>query len=239
MSQNTQRGSAIVLLLIAVALFAAVAYAFTQGSRTNTSMITDEQAKAYAQQIIDFANDVKMGVKRIQLRGYTDTQIAYDNTVYKLGDGTSLSYPNANCTSSACQIFNTAGGGVSPIALMGGTNVGIDGTVATGAGAAGGQVRLRSIGVMGVGTAAPELVLQVLSVSGAVCKKINTLLGIGPSADYIPPMDTFDSISYAGSYGTVTDYLGDTATILQGKTAFCALANGGNGYHFNAVMIAR
>lgn len=61
------RGSAIIFLFIAIALFAALAYAFMQGSRNSLTIMTDEQAKAEAQKILEYANTATAEYKRASL----------------------------------------------------------------------------------------------------------------------------------------------------------------------------
>lgn len=104
----SQRGSAIIMLFVAVALFGALAYAFMQNSRGSTAMMSDEQAKVYAQQIIAYGNDIKTAIKRLKLRGCTNEQISFENTV----SGVNYTNPNAPATKS-CHVFDTAGGGLT------------------------------------------------------------------------------------------------------------------------------
>lgn len=108
MNKNTtQNGNAIALILIAVALFAALGYAFSNTSRTSTSFITDEEVHAYANQIIAYGTDVKSAVKRLQLRGCSDTEISFENPI------STINYTNANAPSdNSCHVFDSNGGGL-------------------------------------------------------------------------------------------------------------------------------
>ena len=107
MQKEKQTGSAIIWILIAVALFAALGYAFNSTSRTSTSILSDAEADAYATQIIAYGNEVKAAVKRLQLRGCSDTEISFENNVVS-------GYTNPNApTDKRCHVFDIAGGGLT------------------------------------------------------------------------------------------------------------------------------
>jgi hypothetical protein len=238
---KSQSGSAIIMLFVAVALFGALAFAFTQGSRTSTTFLTDEQAKSYAQQIIAYGNEIRGAIKRIQLRGYKDTEIGFDNTTFGNLPGPSYHNPpnhNPNCNVDGCKVFSIQGGGITPV-IMEGAKTNIDGSPVTGIGGTGGHVRLVSFKIEGVGTSEPELIVQVLDMTEQICKKINSLLGLDFSGSSIPPSDSFSNIIYNGVFSAAADPVGDVATGLVGKTSFCFLGNGSNSYHYNIVAIAR
>jgi hypothetical protein len=92
---------------MAVALFAALNYAFNSSSRVSTSLLTDSEATTYANQIIAYGNEVKSTVKRLQLRGCSDAAISFENDVVS-------GYENPNAPDDgSCNVFNIAGGGLS------------------------------------------------------------------------------------------------------------------------------
>ena len=106
---KTQNGSVIFWILIAVGLMAALSYAFMGSSRNSTSMITDTQADAYASEIIAYGNEVKSAVKRLRLRGCSDTEISFENNVSSPIDYTNLNSP----ADESCHIFSLAGGSLN------------------------------------------------------------------------------------------------------------------------------
>ncbi len=108
---NSQRGSAIIMLFIAVALFGMLAFAFLQGSRTNLDMMTDEAQNAQATQAQDCTNVVDMAEKRLSARGCTTAMISHNM------DGTNDN-PSAPANGS-CSIYHTNGGGVKPCGGLG------------------------------------------------------------------------------------------------------------------------
>lgn len=106
-TRNTESGNAIFLIIMGVALFAALGYAFTSSNRTSTTLVTDEQASTYANKIIAYGNEIKQAVRRLQLRGCDDTEISFENDVIS-------GYENPNApTSKKCHVFDIAGGGLN------------------------------------------------------------------------------------------------------------------------------
>lgn len=105
MKRSSERGSAIIMLFVAVALFGMISYAFLQGSRSNVALLTDEQAKAQAQKIIAYGNDLKSAVVRLRARGCKDTDISFENSVVP-------GYTNVNNSPNICKIFHIEGGGL-------------------------------------------------------------------------------------------------------------------------------
>lgn len=102
MAVNTERGGAIMFLFIAVALFGALGYAFLQGSRTSTTMITSEADKAATYKSQDCTNAVNMAGKRLQARGCQIAQISSDATG-AVGSGPA---------DGSCAVYHPNGGGV-------------------------------------------------------------------------------------------------------------------------------
>jgi hypothetical protein len=99
---TSQRGSAIIMLLIAVALFAMVTYAFLQGSRGNVGMMTSEAAKVAGYTSQDCTNSFNMGMKRLKAHGC-------ENMISMNPDG-SNSNPGAPRDGS-CSLYHPNGGG--------------------------------------------------------------------------------------------------------------------------------
>lgn len=105
--RNTEQGNAIFLIIVAVALFAALGYAITNTSRTSTSLLTDEETTAAANQILAYGNEIKTAVRRIELRGCDETEISFENNIV-------AGYTNPNAPASRkCHVFDIAGGGLT------------------------------------------------------------------------------------------------------------------------------
>lgn len=90
------------MLFLAIALFAALGYAFFQGSRTSTSMMTGEAAKAKETENKACADGVLAAIKRLELRGCS-------RYISLNSDGSSLA---GGPMDGSCAVFNLNGGGV-------------------------------------------------------------------------------------------------------------------------------
>lgn len=108
MNTPSQRGSAIIMLFIAVALFGMISYAFLQGSRGNTNMIIGEADKAAVMASQDCSNAVSLAIKRLAARGCGDL-------VSTAADGSNTN-PGAPSDGS-CSIYHPNGGGVKDCGL--------------------------------------------------------------------------------------------------------------------------
>ena len=105
--RKREKGNALFLILIAVALFAALGYAITQSSRGGGKNADAEKLSLQAAQIVQYAGSIKFAIDRMRYGwGYRDTEISFENS-------TVAGYTNANCTSTDCKVFDTAGGGVA------------------------------------------------------------------------------------------------------------------------------
>ncbi len=104
--QLKEQGSVFFYILIAIILLAALTYSVAQSSRNNTNIITEQQAKIAAQNIIEQGQTVSDAVQRLILRGFNETQISFEN-------GTVADYELASCAIDTCKIFNLNGGGLN------------------------------------------------------------------------------------------------------------------------------
>ena len=93
------------MLFIAVALFAALAFALMQGSRNNLNLITGERDRAAATQSQDCTNAIDLAVKRLEARG-CGNKISYQT------DG---SNPAAGApVDGSCSVYHANGGATKP-----------------------------------------------------------------------------------------------------------------------------
>ena len=90
-----QKGNALFLILIAVALFAALSYAVTQSGRGGSG-IDKEQAEFVAAKLFNFTTAFQTGVDRLRLGGCDVEEISFANDVYSSQDGTVIIYPDGH-----------------------------------------------------------------------------------------------------------------------------------------------
>ncbi|MAZ75980.1 MAG: hypothetical protein CMH31_01610 [Micavibrio sp.] len=221
---TSENGSVILWILIAVGLMAALSYAFMGSSRNSTSMITDVQAEAYANEIIAYGNELKSAVKRLQLRGCSDTEISFENNVVS-------GYTNPNSpTDNSCHVFDIAGGGVNLKEF--GSNI-FDTQWQTPNLNYGIPFFISFYGVDGIGKdctneSCSELTFMISDLKLKVCQHINkTLLISEPSGDgitnYWPQYFTPSKFTGGYIYTNTGSLLGNIMTGLSGKSAGCFL----------------
>lgn len=232
---NRENGNILFLILLAVVLFAALAYAVTSSMRGGGKDGSDEKSQAIAAQIAQYATLMEQTVTRLRLsNNCSDTQISFENSVVS-------GYTNASAPSDKrCHVFDTAGGGMSwqgPIAEVGNQPWVISG----------------STSIIGVGTgvwssaeaataATTELIMFLPITSAAVCARINQALGnsLQSISDWVT------TTKFTGTYAASTvnripddpNAQGVTTynSLFYGKTAGCAgsaSTNSGNYYPYN------
>ena len=196
-TNNRQRGNVLFFIFIAVALFAALSYAVSNGMRGGGDTITKEQAKVAASEIMRKMQDIRRGYKYLMEQGCSVDDIQFDET------------PVANVD---CQIFHVNGGGVTyptnlekhqvnPIASQIGKLSFQNAPDWTSGGQAG------NIKHVGVGTDDQDILGRLNFVSNDICVAFNKLAGHNFSAT---PTEN------SAAFGTVSPE-------LIGKEAACAL----------------
>lgn len=238
-------GSVFFLIFLAIGLFAAVSYAILQGGRVGSSSLTRDQARLAAQEIIAYGDAIANAVQTLRLRGCSDTQIDFSNHqgTSKYINGTLYTYNASAPSDGSCDVFNMNGGKVIPKLL----SSGYVNPALIPAGWHHPQSFLFVAGqVMGVGTNSPpspasDLVMYLGWVNEDVCVEINKQLGI-PYTTLPLTLDASQPCGniYNGTYTGCTNPIGDVATGLNGKTAFCnKLSAQSFGNSFIRVLIAR
>ena len=224
---NSQCGSAIVWIFIAVSLFAALTYAFNSGSRTSVGFLSDAQADGYADEIIAYGNEVKTAVRRLQLRGCNDDEVNFDNNL--VAGYTNPSAPVGN----KCDIFQTSGGGLR-------WNVAQNSALST----PGDFAIVAANEIDGVGSdcaaaSCSELVIFLSNIKQEVCMSINDSLGI-PNPSGAPPTDTTftETPEYVGTFSYVTT-IGDEVggAVLSGEKTGCFQETSGSTNIYYNVLI--
>ncbi|MEM8833402.1 MAG: hypothetical protein AAGB32_02560 [Pseudomonadota bacterium] len=208
------------MIFLAVALFAALIYAFNQSSRTSTSVISDSQVDTYANQIVAQANDIKNAVKRVQLRGCDDTDLSFANN--KEAGYTNASAPSNN----TCHIFHDAGGGLTfkPIPDV---ITSSDEWLFTA------DNQVEDVGTNNAGTA--DLIIALANIPLEVCNQINDGLRNGWAT---PPVDdtTWDETKFTGTYSN-NDDIGNGADLADIPTG--CFQDGSSQYVFYTVLVSQ
>lgn len=219
---HSENGSAIVWILVAIALLAALSFAFTKNSRTGLGNVDREQNRLQASEILDYSRHLKEAVRKVKIGGCTETEINFANNF-------NGSYVNGAAPSDqSCDIFDGRGAGMTWNRLS----------------EAGGQWGITGAEIIPeIGTAAPDMVFKIQNLNADLCLQINALLGYAPAVN--PPATnaaTCDIINgacqftgtYAGTF-TVTNAGGDFDSLQAG----CYNDNNTDNYIFYQVLLAR
>lgn len=171
----SQRGNILFLILLAVVLFAALAYAVTSSMRGGGQNASNENAELGAAQILQFFTAIDQAVMRMEMGGMRKEDISFGYQGVRM-DGTVYTgaIHNTLCTTDKCMVFKTEGGGVAPPDLLKWLTLSPTGWSTT---------RLRSglWGHMGqwpgAGTDKNDGVLYIEGVLPAVCNALKSKLG--------------------------------------------------------------
>ncbi|NBX66557.1 MAG: hypothetical protein EBQ96_06130 [Proteobacteria bacterium] len=234
-----QKGNVLFIILIAIMLFAALTYAISNSTRGTTSM-DRERGTISATDYMSYGSSMEKAVGRMLSSDNSENAISFENTIWKLFNGTNVMGANAACTSSACKIFDVSGGGLEAKTFPA---VSVSSPIATDVQSGHGVVY--ALKVNGVGSTAHDLVLMIAILDQNTCMQINNALKITNPSN-APPSDSWAGATvYTGAFtgpNNATDEIGDVATQIQRKTAGCINRTGGYGSddnYFYQVLYAR
>lgn len=183
----SQRGNAIVFILLAVALFGGLAYTFMRGAKSGQGNLTAGQAKMAAQELLNFISKLDKTISKLRMRGCSETDMNFLNS----GDTGPFISVNTSATAPAdhsCDIFHANGGNME---ILDWSRYQIpQSQIPVGNAAQYDNIILRSNGysVVGVGTSANEWMAMLNWVQPEVCRQINTLVNpnISETSDASP-----------------------------------------------------
>lgn len=229
--RSSQNGNAIVIILVAVALFAGLAYTFMSGAKSGTGNLTSGRASIYAQEIIDYGKQIESRINKLRQQGCSEQQFDMENSVWAYYDNTPFYAAGHNTNApgdDSCDVFG---------AQFKARNIDVSMTDLQGSALSATSTKLGSMAIFvanmpGIGVAGnKDLVLILPWINNETCMKINDMLGITNGAT-LPP--THGGLLYTASSGannsiyngsmtagagTISDTSGGNIT---GKTAFCS-----------------
>lgn len=225
---TSQKGNALFLILIAVALFAALSYAVTSSSRGGGG-IDKETARMQASILMQRAAHIERALKRIMLIGnYAPTHVEFQ--------GSSTNFPganNPNCSIDDCQIWTPEALGIEydpPKTTWLAPDPGGDDRW--------GQYRVHTNDLDGIGDDDDcDAMLVVNYLSKDMCIAVNRIAGIEMAAGN-PPR----SINGLNTYGRYIhtncgNELVDTNSALDGHYTGCFEIDTGGMYVFYHTML--
>lgn len=192
-NHNTQSGAVFYYILLAVALIAALTYFVARDNRASVGLLSDDQARIVATEILEQANLVTTAYQKLRLRGFHEESISFVNSKVS-------GYTNPNCTSEACEIFNLNGGALNWIVPPKNANNGEDWTY-TG-----------DLPIYGAGGSNEryDLTMILPNVKDEVCKMINFKIGRTSSFNSNIPINsdtTLTAHKFTGVISTGPNYI--------------------------------
>lgn len=248
--QKREGGNVLIFILIAVVLFAGLTAVMNQGGRTSTGMLTEQQARLVATEIISYGDSIAQAVQRLQLNGCSEQEIDFSghNETSKRANGESVEYNNPHKRSDgSCGVFHANGGAITPALLSSGyidpSLVNVNWLHPQGIWLA--QHAVQGVGSDGLNGTGTDLVLYIGRLQKGVCLAINNMLDVeNPFGN--PPVATVTNVGgelYIGTFSPVPVLMGHDSPAIRGKTAFCgqgmSSTAGAEQYIFFRVLIAR
>lgn len=213
--RKSERGNVLFYILIAVALLAALSYAVANSSRGNLNQITEEKARLFATEIIEYANIMTNAVAQLRLRGVGANELCFDHDSWPNND-----YNHAGCADDTHKIFHPAGAGLiwtqPPEGAMGASPVPDNLWHIYGDNA------VDNVGTTCATADCADLILVVDELNEQTCIQLNELLGVTSEGDPMPTDTNIGETLYDGAF-TYSAIIGDEAggTDIQGKPAGC------------------
>lgn len=110
---SKQAGNAIVIILIAIFLFGALAATFMRGSRSGQASLSTNQARLKAVEIADYFSTVDRAIQKLRRRGCAELDIDFTSSADNLYYQAINASPTAP-TDFSCHLFHKNGGGLTP-----------------------------------------------------------------------------------------------------------------------------
>jgi hypothetical protein len=219
------KGNALFLILIAVALFAALSYAVTQSGRGGGS-IDREQALIISSQYIEYMGSIRSAISRMKIiNACSDDEISFDTDVYEDGgDNLMLPVPtNPNTRPDfSCNVFHSNGGQVTPVIML-------QGAVNNSGGAKPGHAWFPTYDVTNIGTSAIDILMVFHHIEDSVCEAYNEQNNSGFTNAV---QHNWIGGNFSGTYSS-----GAIAGFPVGIDAWCYNSNSGNPLDNHLIMV--
>ncbi len=233
--RDMQRGSALFMILMAVALFAALAFTFSRGLQQGSENLSERQADLAATDILGFASKAERTTgSMLQVRGRSEVDLNFEGL-----DGI---YTNTYCSAEACKFFSSSGGGVIPVYPM---KRWLDPAQNSesyyGSWYVTARFCVQDVGPSSscTGSDGTDLLLILPYLQKRLCEKLNMKLGIDSPVPVIAAPGSIDAGGkFNGSFNPGSQVVWNDAA-LNGRSVGCFFDSSLSTHHFYQVLIPR
>jgi hypothetical protein len=232
--RNSESGSAIFIILIAIVLFAALSYTVANMLRSSDpGSLSRDTIRLYTTEILDYAHALREAVQMMKIsHGCEDTDISFENQF-------DAAYNYAPPPGDKCRLFHGSGGGLNFVAAQPDWL-----SMSTENWRFLGRNCVEDVG-SGDGTCATdgddgteELIVGLVGLKKALCVSINKELGVTNPSDQPPSGGAVNIVPFTGTYANGEKIATVGPNHLDGKNAGC-FDRGGGEYFFYQVLISR
>lgn len=219
MIRATERGNAVIFILLGIALFAALAYTFMRSAQTGQGNLTAGQTRLLAQKMINASLRVERATNKLLARGCSENELNFYDPQMPL----SLN-PDAP-PDGRCDIFSAQGTGGSAEMFA---------EYTTDSGAA------NNLQVHKTKTTEPDILYWYQGVSRQLCVEINRQLGIHNPAEV--PQDTtlVAGVPFTGTFSTgAAESYNDEDVRIYNAPAACVHITGVDIYAYYKLLLDR
>lgn len=244
--RQTESGSVIWFILLAVILLGALTIAISRSSDTVEQSGDRERARVVASDIMRYAKGIEQAISQMRMSGISENAISFEN-------GVVAGYTNPRCTSTSCRLFHEEGGG---LVYREPEDMWLDG--AYNAETFYGELLFTSnpcipnVGNYGEGAncatdlSTVEIMMIIPFIKESICLEVNRMVDLG-TGGAAPPLDdqaawsaTESDVRFTGLFNNGFN-LETASSDLEGFTAGCF--QGGTrpdgGYHFFYTLLPR
>lgn len=214
---NSESGNAFFIVMVGIVLFAALMFTFSRGARQGADQLSGRQASVTASDILSYAQIMERSVNRALSKARSENRLSFENDFVS-------GYDNPDCpgVGNPCRVFAKTGGGASWMASDEFANEGAPWFFSG------------HNTILGVGTAAPDLVMLLPGLNTAACQALNDALNISPTPTDADGIER--TTKFKGTFGS-SGQIGGVA--VTGVFSACVQDTDEGDYFFYHVLLAR
>lgn len=245
-NRQSESGSVIWFILLAVILLAALTISISRSSDTVEQSGDRERARIVASDMMRYAKGLEQAISKMRMNGMSENQISFENSFLS-------GYENNFCTDTSCRVFHKEGGGqnyrVPPSDWLDAAYSAEDhyGTILfTGNACVPDVGNYSEGGTCEADNSTLELMMIVPFIKKSICLEINRMVDLGTGgAD--PPKDdtnawdgTVSNAMFKGLFNNGNDLV-DLGNVMEKYPVGCFQGDTipAGGYHFYYTLVAR